>query len=251
MRFCFFAFNRNDIVEFSRRWSRRLLDVLGIRLEAEAIQLSPGTLLVANHISWLDVLALNALMPAGHGAMFIAKAELRNWPLIGWLLERNGTLFLRRGFSRQLIEVNSRIAAYLTEGKIVAVFPEGTTSAGAGVLPFRPALFEPAVRGARKARFRKGFAAAGVCPRARIRRRRRRGSPVRLPRQASRVQHGADMGEPARRLARVGLEARRHQVVQAAHHRAAQPRDWRAPEQQGASDEQVAGLHGRHPAAGV
>jgi 1-acyl-sn-glycerol-3-phosphate acyltransferase len=128
--------------EIRRRWSRALLGVLGVKLEAHAVRIAPGTLVVANHVSWLDVMVLNTLCPAS----FVAKAELRRWPLLGWLLERNGTLFLKRGFNRGLGRFNAQIARRLAAGEVVVVFPEGTTSDGAALRPFGSALFEAAVR---------------------------------------------------------------------------------------------------------
>ncbi len=129
--------------EFRRRWSWRLLEILGIRLEAHEFRVPPGCLLVANHVSWLDVLVLSALCPAD----FVAKAEIRRWPLLGRLLERHDCLFLDRRVGRHLLALNVEIAARLAAGRVVALFPEATTTGGASLLPFRPALFEPAVRG--------------------------------------------------------------------------------------------------------
>src|SRR5690606_13991462 len=72
-----------------QRWSRRLLAILGIELRASGDDIAPGTLLVANHISWLDIFVINAVAPAA----FISKAEVRKWPAIGWLAARNETVF--------------------------------------------------------------------------------------------------------------------------------------------------------------
>jgi len=126
-----------------RAWARDLLGMLGVRLEAAALQIAPGSLVVANHVSWLDAVALHALMPAA----IIAKTEARRWPLIGRMLARNDTLFVERRPCRDLLRVNAAIAARLARGESVAAFPEGTTTDGAQVLPFRPALFQPAVAG--------------------------------------------------------------------------------------------------------
>ena len=76
-----------------QNWSRRLLDILGIRLDAQLAGVEPGSLFVANHISWLDIYALNAARPMA----FVAKTEVRRWPLVGWLAARTDTVFLRRG----------------------------------------------------------------------------------------------------------------------------------------------------------
>lgn len=80
-------------------------------------------------------------------ADFVAKAEIRRWPLLGRLLERNDCLFVERRTGRHLLRLNAQIGERLARGRVVAFFPEGTTTNGAGLLPFRPALFEPAVSG--------------------------------------------------------------------------------------------------------
>lgn len=127
-----------------RAWSLGLLRILGVQLRAARLRVAPGTLLVANHVSWLDAVALQALLP---GAI-VAKAETRRWPVLGAMLAANETLFVERRPARSLLAVNADIGARLARGEAVVVFPEGTTTAGSTVLPFRPALFEPAVRGA-------------------------------------------------------------------------------------------------------
>lgn len=125
-----------------QRWSRGLLGALGARLEAPPVRIAPGTLVVANHVSWVDAFVLDAICSAS----FVAKDEIRRWPLLGWLLAREGTVFLRRGFNRRLPDVVRTVQARLAGGETIACFPEGTTSEGLRVLPFRPALFEAAVR---------------------------------------------------------------------------------------------------------
>jgi 1-acyl-sn-glycerol-3-phosphate acyltransferase len=112
-------------------------------VEVRDPRVAPGTLLVANHVSWLDVIVLSALCPAD----FVAKAEIRRWPLLGRLLKRHDCLFVNRRVGRHLLQLNAQIGERLARGRVVAFFPEGTTTDGAGLLPFRPALFEPAVRG--------------------------------------------------------------------------------------------------------
>jgi 1-acyl-sn-glycerol-3-phosphate acyltransferase len=127
-----------------RAWARDLLRILNVRLCVQSPPPAPGRLLVANHVSWLDAVALNALRPSA----IVAKSETRRWPLLGGMLARNETLFVERRPARSLLAVNTDIAARLARGEVVIVFPEGTTTGGETVLPFRPALFEPAVRGA-------------------------------------------------------------------------------------------------------
>lgn len=128
-----------------QRWSRRLLSLLGVRIDAPRIDAPPGCLIVANHISWLDIFAINAVRPAA----FIAKSEVRGWPFIGWLSARNDTIFLRRDSRAHAREINGEIAALLKDGKDVALFPEGTTSDGTRLRGFHAALLQPAIEAGR------------------------------------------------------------------------------------------------------
>lgn len=125
-------------------WSRKLLEVLHIGLQTEGV-LRPlnmrGGLLVANHVSWVDIVAMNAIAPA----CFVAKSEVGSWPLIGWLCRRAGTLFIQRDNRRDAMRVNHEISAMLGQGGNVALFPEGTSSDG--VLPghFHSSLLQGAI----------------------------------------------------------------------------------------------------------
>ena len=126
---------------FIRWWARGILRALGVQLHAAGLApLRPG-LIVANHVSWLDVIAIACAQPAA----FVCKSEIASWPSIGWLLTRAGTIFIRRGSFRDVWRVNLEIRARLAAHESVAVFPEGTTSDGSDVLAFRPALFQPAL----------------------------------------------------------------------------------------------------------
>lgn len=124
-----------------QRWSAKMLAILDIRLEVEGEPIVPGSMLVANHISWVDIFVINAVAPAA----FVSKADVRGWPLIGWLAARNETVFLRRGSRGHARIVNGEIAGILAEGGCVAVFPEGTTTDGSHVLHFHGALLQPAL----------------------------------------------------------------------------------------------------------
>jgi len=126
---------------FVRWWARGILAALGVQLHAAGLSpLRPG-LIVANHVSWLDVIAIACAQPAA----FVCKSEIAKWPGIGWLLTRAGTIFIRRGSFRDVWRVNLEIRARFAGHQLVAAFPEGTTSDGSDVLAFRPALFQPAV----------------------------------------------------------------------------------------------------------
>ena len=124
-----------------RRWSRGLLQVLGIELDPRGAAVAPGCMVVANHISWVDIFVINALAPAA----FVSKAEVRNWPVIGWLAARSDTIFLRRGSRGHARIINEETAALLDAGCNVAIFPEGTTTDGSLLLHFHAALLQPAI----------------------------------------------------------------------------------------------------------
>lgn len=123
-------------------WSAKVLRVLGVRLTVGGrFQLVPQ-LLVANHVSWLDILAVHAVCPQ---ARFVSKADVRAWPLLGWLIGAAGTLFIERESKRDALRVVHQMAAALQAGDTVAVFPEGTTGAGHELLPFHANLLQAAI----------------------------------------------------------------------------------------------------------
>lgn len=131
-----------------RHWSRMLLWSCGLRLherpapQARSLaELPRGRLLVANHISWVDIFAINALCPAS----FVAKAEIARWPVLGTLVARAGTLFIERGKRRAVHRMIEHIGRSLQAGGRVAVFPEGTTGDGSRLLPFHANLVQAAV----------------------------------------------------------------------------------------------------------
>lgn len=129
------------------RWSAQLLRIFRVHVE-----LAPGScaavngLWVANHVSWIDVFVINARFPA----RFVAKSEVRRWPLVGALCAGAGTIFLARANRRDLHRTMARLIEALTIGERVVVFPEGTSAAQGAMLPFRANLFEAAI-GARVA----------------------------------------------------------------------------------------------------
>lgn len=123
-------------------WSRELLAHLGIRLEVHGPAALPGPLLlVANHISWLDITALHA----ARFCRFVSKADVQAWPLIGALASGVGTLFIQRESRRDAMRVVHHMADSLRAGDVVAVFPEGTTSDGVHLLPFHANLLQAAI----------------------------------------------------------------------------------------------------------
>lgn len=124
------------------RWSRHLLGVLGVQLRADpAPNLTQGALLLCNHISWLDI----HVILAARQVHFVAKSEIRDWPLFGWLAVRTRTLFIERARRADTLRINAEMHALIDAGAWVAVFPEGTTSDGLGLRKFLPSLLQPAV----------------------------------------------------------------------------------------------------------
>lgn len=126
-----------------RAWSRQLLALLGIRVEVVDGGLGgiKNGLLVCNHISFIDIFVLNALLPSG----FVAKSDVARWPLIGWLSRRNDTIFIERGSRKAAHNTQRNMLAAMDAGKRLVVFPEGTTTAGDRLLPFHAALFQSAI----------------------------------------------------------------------------------------------------------
>lgn len=121
-------------------WSRRLLGICGVRVSGQGAPLAHA-LLAANHLSWLDIFAINALAPS----RFVAKAEIRAWPVLGALARQAGTVFIARGSRRDLRHTFKGIVEQLRQGERVAFFPEGTTAAQGALLPFHANLFEAAL----------------------------------------------------------------------------------------------------------
>lgn len=124
-----------------RRWSGKLLRILNISLSVSGKPPEGESLLVANHISWLDIYLINSVCPP----RFVAKSEIRTWPVVGWLSEKTGVLFVEREKRSDAGRINHAISDAILAGDLVAVFPEGTTSDGQRVLSFRAPLLEPAL----------------------------------------------------------------------------------------------------------
>jgi 1-acyl-sn-glycerol-3-phosphate acyltransferase len=123
-------------------WALKMLAILGIRLELRGVPPAAGpVLLVANHISWLDIL----VMHAARYCRFVSKADVKRWPLIGTLATGAGTLYIERESRRDALRVVHHVAESLQRGEIVAVFPEGTTSDGLALLPFHANLIQAAI----------------------------------------------------------------------------------------------------------
>lgn len=125
-------------------WSRSLAVILGMRVRVQGKPPKPPFFLVANHLSYIDIILL-----AGHlECTFIAKNEISGWPGMGWLANGIGTIFIDRKNFQDIPRVIGLIDETLAKGLGVILFPEGTSTMGSTILPFSPALLEPAARAA-------------------------------------------------------------------------------------------------------
>ncbi len=126
-----------------QRWSINLLKICGIHVDVAppAARFPVHALVVSNHVSWLDIFVINTLQPC----RFVAKSDIREWPLLGWLSAKAGTIFIARGKLRAVRRIFEYVVATIRDGELVAFFPEGTTAAQGALLPFHSNLFEAAI----------------------------------------------------------------------------------------------------------
>lgn len=127
-----------------RNWSAHVLRILNVRLEVDGMLPtvdSRPVMLVANHVSWLDIWAINSVRVV----RFVAKSEVRDWPVIGWLSEQVGVIFIERARRQDTARVSGAGVEALLGGDSLCVFPEGTTSDGTHMYPFKSSLLQSAV----------------------------------------------------------------------------------------------------------
>lgn len=137
--FPFFSLARRRHVR--TRWSHKLLHDFGFTLKIEGTLPQHVGLIAANHVSWIDVFAVNALTPVA----FVSKDDVVHWPIIGTLARHNETIFLQRGSRGHAHTIGKDMARRLENGSWLAVFPEGTTTDGTHLHPFHAALLQPAI----------------------------------------------------------------------------------------------------------
>ncbi len=129
----------------NQNWSRALMKICGVHVRVHGQpKMSGATLWVSNHVSWVDIFILSSVRCVA----FIAKSEIRQWPIIGWLVAKAGTVFLNRHQRQAIKDVSAQMAHRFTRGEVLGLFAEGTTSTGFDILPFRSSLFEPAIHSA-------------------------------------------------------------------------------------------------------
>jgi 1-acyl-sn-glycerol-3-phosphate acyltransferase len=132
--------NATGRARWLHRWCRFASHVIGLHLTTKGIVPRAG-LLVCNHLSYLDIIALSSLRPC----VFVAKREVRNWPLFGWLASAAGTIFVQRDRRAAAAREVQRVDAAIRSGSLVVLFPEGTSSDGTVVLPFKSSLLQAAI----------------------------------------------------------------------------------------------------------
>lgn len=144
--FCFRFWDAHRRMVSQQRWSREFLQILGVGIEAPTKLITPGSLLVSNHISWVDILVFAVCYPI----YFVSKDDVSRWPLIGYLVKHSGAVFIQRRIPSQARFASAEITKRLEAGDNIMLFPEGTTTTGKEVLPFYSPLFQPAVHAKRK-----------------------------------------------------------------------------------------------------
>lgn len=124
-------------------WSRLLMWFCGVGLRVQGKPASAGAALwIVNHVSWVDIFVLNSVRTTA----FVAKSDIRRWPLIGWLAVGMNTVFIERGNRAAIRAVTEQMKSCFGKGEAVSLFPEGTTSSGRDVGPFHSSLFDAALR---------------------------------------------------------------------------------------------------------
>lgn len=123
-----------------RAWARVVLTILGVRVERDGAPPAAPFLLVSNHLSYLDVLVYWSQLECS----FLSKSEVRSWPVLGWAIRGAGTLFIDRTQRAGVRPALEAVRARLALGEGVIIFPEGTSSSGASILPLRPSMFAAA-----------------------------------------------------------------------------------------------------------
>ncbi|MEZ5427551.1 MAG: lysophospholipid acyltransferase family protein [Pyrinomonadaceae bacterium] len=125
-----------------RFWARAFLVISGMRVEIIGTPPRPPFLLVSNHLGYIDVAAFRAVLDT----VFVAKSDIRNWFLAGWIVRDMGTIFINRRNRRDIPRAGKEIVSKLEDGEGVVIFPEGTSTKGEEVLPFNSSLLEFAAR---------------------------------------------------------------------------------------------------------
>jgi 1-acyl-sn-glycerol-3-phosphate acyltransferase len=137
----FFSYSDDQQARYVEVWARGMLSAIGIEVRVKGHPAHGPVLMAANHISWLDILVMHA---ACH-CRFVAKSEIRDWPVLGTLTTGGGSLYIERSSNRDALRVVHQMAEALQQGHVLAVFPEGGTGDGTTLLPFHANLLQAAI----------------------------------------------------------------------------------------------------------
>lgn len=126
-------------LKLASQWHLLVTKIVGINCSFSGVEFQPGTLVVSNHISWLDISVIASKFPV----VFLAKSEIEGWPVLGWVIKKAGTIFIKRGQGAS--EAITALANSLEKNQSVFLFPEGKTTDGSSVIRFQPRLFQSAI----------------------------------------------------------------------------------------------------------
>ena len=133
------AKSRRDALK--THWLKRFSAIVNLCVTKEGELPEPGSLLVSNHISWLDIIVIGQYLPA----YFVAKSDILSWPIIGYLSKQGSTIFIRRGDKKHIKATTEKMIWVLKQNSNIIAFPEGTTTKGNEVRSFHASLFQPAL----------------------------------------------------------------------------------------------------------
>jgi 1-acyl-sn-glycerol-3-phosphate acyltransferase len=124
-------------------WAFGTVKIIGIKITGggNTPYVEKNAMVIANHISWLDI----PILYTEHSVSFIGRAEMKKWPIISLLIKSGGTIFINRERKRDLIHINQIVSQELMNGSTVGLFPEGKTGNGLVLQQFKPALLESAI----------------------------------------------------------------------------------------------------------
>lgn len=133
------AKTRRDKIK--KQWLQRFSSIMRLHIVREGELPKQAAVLVSNHISWLDIIVIGQHLPV----YFVAKSDISSWPVIGYLSRQAGTIFIRRGDKKHILETAEKMVWLLKQNNTIVAFPEGTTTSGDEVLGFHASLFQPAL----------------------------------------------------------------------------------------------------------
>ena len=132
---------QEKIIQF---WCKRLLSIFEIKVEVKGISSYLSNqkqyLMVANHISWMDIIVIQSIKPC----IFVAKSDVASWPLFGWVAQMTGTIFIKRDKVSDIKKALKKMKRRLIK-RSVCIFPEGTSTSGRYLLPFKSNLFQSSI----------------------------------------------------------------------------------------------------------